>query len=76
MPKAAFLALRSELLLAATHMSCEQALDLADLLHTSIRMRKPGRPLRNIDSLFREEAIHAYPAAPRLTVHDGGAEEG
>ncbi|WP_395945395.1 hypothetical protein [Brevundimonas sp.] len=59
MPNAAFLALRSELLLATTMMSCEQTLDLADLLHTAIRMRKPGRPLQNLDHLFREEATSA-----------------
>lgn len=56
MPDAAYLALRSELLLATTKMSCDQALELADLLHTAIRMRKPGRPLKNIDHLFLDVA--------------------
>lgn len=56
MPDAAYLALRSELLLATTKMSCDQALELADLLHTAIRMRKPGRPLKNVDHLFLDAA--------------------
>lgn len=61
MADASFLALRSELLLASTVMSAEQTLDLADLLRTAIRMRKPGRPLQNVDTLFREAAVFQRP---------------
>jgi|GEM_PF-3130748 len=48
-----FQALREAILAASTRMSCHQALDLADLLHTVIRMRRPARKLRNLGDLFR-----------------------
>jgi hypothetical protein len=71
MPNAAYLALRSELLLATTKMSCEQTLELADLLHTAIRMRKPGRPLKNIDHLFLGEVSACRGAELRVIGRDG-----
>ncbi|MDQ8027412.1 hypothetical protein [Brevundimonas sp. GCM10030266] len=52
MPETQFTALRAELLRVSGKMSCTQALDLADLLHTVIRMRKPHRPLQNLEALF------------------------
>jgi hypothetical protein len=52
MPEEDFMALRQTLLTAAAGMSCPQVLALADLMHTMIRMRKPHRPLRNLDALF------------------------
>lgn len=55
MAEAEFLALRAELLRASTLMSCAQTLELADLMHTVIRMRKPCRGLRNLDDLFLGE---------------------
>jgi len=48
-----FQALREAILGASTRMSCHQALDLADLLHMVIRMRRPARKLRNLGDLFR-----------------------
>jgi len=48
-----FRALREAILAASTRLSCHQALDLADLLHTVIRMRRPARKLRNLSDLFR-----------------------
>ena len=52
MPEPEFLAVRAEFLRASTKMSCAQALELADLLHTVIRLRNPCRRLRNLDDLF------------------------
>lgn len=52
MAEVEFLALRAELLRASTLMSCSQTLELADLMHTVIRLRKPCRRLRNLDDLF------------------------
>lgn len=56
MPDDQFLEVRETLLNVSSRMSCSQALDLADLLHTVIRMRKPHRPLQNLESLFCTEA--------------------
>jgi len=53
MAEAEFQALREAILGASTRMSCHQALDLADLLHMVIRMRRPARKLRNLGDLFR-----------------------
>lgn len=47
-----FTEVRSALLKLSSQMSCSQALDLADLLHTVIRMRRPQRPLQNLNALF------------------------
>jgi hypothetical protein len=58
-----FLALRAELLRASTKMSCSQTLELADVLHTVIRLRKPCRRLRNLDDLFLDEAGRPEAAA-------------
>lgn len=63
LPETQFLALRRELLRVSTLMSCDQALDLADLLHTVIRMRKPCRPLHDLDRLFLDEARSFEPDA-------------
>ena len=51
-----FSELRTELLNTSTKLSCHQLLDLADLFHTVIRMRKPHRPLKNVHALFRQGA--------------------
>ena len=51
-----FIEIRSALLKVSSRMSCSQALDLADLLHTVIRMRRPQRPLQNLDALFCGDA--------------------
>ncbi|RZI59936.1 MAG: hypothetical protein EOP94_02265 [Zymomonas sp.] len=64
MPEPAYLALRAEILRASALMSCGQALELADLLHTVIRMRKPCRRLRNLEDLFLGEA-RSYQVASR-----------
>ncbi|RYG20842.1 MAG: hypothetical protein EON96_00025 [Caulobacteraceae bacterium] len=46
--EADFVSLRTALLALSPQMSCPQILDLADLLHTSIRSRKPyGRSDRD-----------------------------
>lgn len=47
-----FTEVRSALLKVSSRMSCSQALDLADLLHTVIRMRRSQRPLQNLEALF------------------------
>ncbi|MFJ6023520.1 hypothetical protein ACIQC9_02815 [Brevundimonas sp. NPDC092305] len=63
MPDKDYLDLRDSLLKASSQMSCRQALDLADLLHTVIRMRKPHRPLRNLEALFVGEPVSFAPPA-------------
>ena len=52
LPDDQFTEVRSALLKVSSRMSCSQALDLADLLHTVIRMRRPQRPLQNLEALF------------------------
>lgn len=51
-----FTEVRSALLKVSSQMSRSQALDLADLLHTVIRMRRPQRPLQNLEALFCSES--------------------
>lgn len=62
MPEEDYLALRAELLRAATQMSGIQTLELADLLHTVIRLRKPSRGLKNLDDLLMGE-VRSFDAA-------------
>lgn len=38
---------RAEVLRAAVELSDEQLLDVTDALHGVIRLRRPGRPVRN-----------------------------
>ena len=47
--------LRAEVLRAAVELSEEQLLDLTDALHGVIRLRRPGRPLRNPDGWITDE---------------------
>ena len=42
-----FNALKSEVVRAAGGMSREQLLDMADSLHSILRLRRPGRPVRD-----------------------------
>ncbi|WP_298744774.1 hypothetical protein [uncultured Brevundimonas sp.] len=55
LPKPAYEDLRAEVLRAAVELSEEQLLDLADALHGLIRLRRPGRPLRNPDGWVTDE---------------------
>ena len=55
LPDDEFIEVRSALLKVSSRMSCSQALELADLLHTVIRMRRPRRPLQNLEALFCDE---------------------
>ena len=44
--EAAYEALKAEVMRAASGLSCEQVMDLADALHCVLRLRRPGRPVR------------------------------
>ncbi len=46
---------RAEMLRAAVELSESQLLDLTDALHGLIRLRRPGRPLRNPDGWVTDE---------------------
>lgn len=45
-----FSALRTEILRTGADLSDEQLLDLTDALHSLIRLRRPGRPIRRHDA--------------------------
>jgi hypothetical protein len=51
----AYAQLRAEVLRAAVELSEDQLLDLTDALHGVIRLRRPGRPLRNPDGWVTDE---------------------
>ncbi len=46
---------RAEMMRAAVELSESQLLDLTDALHGLIRLRRPGRPLRNPDGWVTDE---------------------
>lgn len=45
-----FAAMRTEILRTGAELSDEQLLDLTDALHSVIRLRRPGRPVRRFDA--------------------------
>ncbi len=47
--------LRAEVLRAAVELSDDQLVDLTEALHGLIRLRRPGRPLRNPDGWVADE---------------------
>lgn len=55
LPTDAYAQLRAEVLRAAVELSEDQLLDLTDALHGVIRLRRPGRPLRNPDGWVTDE---------------------
>lgn len=55
LPTPAYDRLRAEVLRAAVELSEDQLLDLTDALHGVIRLRRPGRPLRNPDGWVTDE---------------------
>lgn len=55
LPTPAYDQLRAEVLRAAVELSEDQLLDLTDALHGVIRLRRPGRPLRNPDGWVTDE---------------------
>ena len=55
LPSAAYEALRAEVLRAAVELSDAQLMELTDALHGLIRLRRPGRPLRNPDGWVTDE---------------------
>ena len=55
LPANAYGQLRAEVLRAAVELSEEQLLDLTDALHGVIRLRRPGRPVRNPDGWVTDE---------------------
>jgi len=55
LPADAYEQLRAEVLRAAVELSELQLLDLTDALHGVIRLRRPGRPLRNPDGWVTDE---------------------
>ena len=52
---AAYDKVRAEVLRAAVELSDDQLLELTDALHGVIRLRRPGRPLRNPDGWVIDE---------------------
>ena len=46
---ARYAALRAEVVRTAAVLTDKQLLDLADALHSVIRLRRPGRPIRRAD---------------------------
>jgi hypothetical protein len=55
LPTDAYDQLRAEVLRAAVELSEDQLIDLTDALHGVIRLRRPGRPLRNPDGWVTDE---------------------
>lgn len=55
LPNDAYVQLRAEVLRAAVELSEDQLIDLTDALHGVIRLRRPGRPLRNPDGWVTDE---------------------
>ena len=55
LPSEAYDQLRAEVLRAAVELSEDQLIDLTDALHGVIRLRRPGRPLRNPDGWVTDE---------------------
>lgn len=55
LPPEAYDALRAEVLRAAVELSEDQLIDLTEALHGLIRLRRPGRPLRNPDGWVTDE---------------------
>lgn len=55
LPDDAYGQLRAEVLRAAVELSESQLLDLTDALHGVIRLRRPGRPVRNPDGWVTDE---------------------
>lgn len=55
LPSEAYDQLRAEVLRAAVELSENQLLDLTDALHWLIRLRRPGRPMRNPDGWVTDE---------------------
>ena len=47
--------LRAEVLRAAVELSEDQLVDLTEALHGVIRLRRPGRPVRNPDGWVTDE---------------------
>lgn len=50
-----YAALKAEVLRAAVELSEEQLLDLTDALHVILRLRRPGRAVRNPDGWVTDE---------------------
>jgi hypothetical protein len=55
LPTEAYDRLRAEILRAAVELSEDQLVELTDALHGLIRLRRPGRPLRNPDGWVTDE---------------------
>lgn len=54
-----FTALKAEVIRAAVELSDEQLMELADTLHSMIRLRRPGRPISD-DAGWMVEAESPY----------------
>ena len=54
-----YAALKAEVLRSGAILTDEQLLDLADALHSVIRLRRPGRPIRRTDGWTADEP-HAF----------------
>ena len=56
LPPPAYAALKTEVVRAAVELSDEQLLDLADALHSLMRLRRPGRPIGRPEGWLEAES--------------------
>jgi hypothetical protein len=56
LPTPTYAALKGEVLRAAVELSDEQLMDLADSLHSLMRLRRPGRPIGRTDGWLEAES--------------------
>jgi len=59
LPAETYCALRAEVLRAAVELTDAQLLDLADLLHGMLRLRRPGRPISDPCGWLEEDRSFA-----------------
>ena len=52
----AYAALKTEVVRAAVELSDEQLMELADALHSLMRLRRPGRPIGRPDGWLEAES--------------------
>jgi len=56
LPAPAYAALKTEVVRAAVELSDDQLMDLADALHSLMRLRRPGRPIGRPEGWLEAES--------------------
>ena len=56
LPTPTYAALKTEVVRAAVELSDEQLMDLADALHSVMRLRRPGRPIGRPEGWLEAES--------------------